>query len=130
LELRIRVVDAYESGEETFPSVAARFRIGEATAKRWVHLNRSRGNVGPLPGAGGTPSEIDGLELLLLITQLGDANAGELTVEYNRRRRGRNRVHVSSMKRALHRHGYVVKKNASGRWSSFGPTSKRREPRT
>jgi hypothetical protein len=45
-----------------------------------------------------------------LIAALGDPTASELTAAYNRQRRGRARVHVSSMKRALHRHDYVVKK--------------------
>jgi transposase len=130
LELRVRVVEAYESGEETFPTVAERFKVGIATAKRWVALSRKRGSVEPLPAAGGTPSEISSFELLLLISQLGDANAGELTAEFNRRRRGRRRVHVSSMKRALHRHGYVVKKNGSGRSNNSDPTSRKSGRRT
>jgi hypothetical protein len=39
-----------------------------------------------------------------------DATAGEITAEFKRRRTRRRRVHVSSIKRALRRHGYVVKK--------------------
>jgi hypothetical protein len=59
-------------------------------------------------------------ELEAIVGRLGDANAGEITAEFNRRRRGNSRVHVSSIKRALHRYGYVVKKSASGRWNSYG----------
>jgi len=47
----------------------------------------------------------------------------EITAEYNRRRRGANRRHVSSIKRALHRAGFVVKKNAYGRSNSYAPPS-------
>lgn len=43
--------------------------------------------------------------------------------EYNRGRRGKSRRHVSSIKRALRRAGYVVKKSASGRWNNFVRTS-------
>ena len=63
-------------------------------------------------------------ELETLVVVLGDPTAGELTAAYNRPRRGRARVHVSSMKRALHRHDYVVKKNAAGRRRWRGPQSK------
>jgi hypothetical protein len=63
-------------------------------------------------------------EIAAILSRLGDANAGEITAEFNRNRRGRRRVHVSSMKRALCRHGYVVKKNASARSSSYVLMSK------
>jgi len=124
IELRERVVKAYESGEGAYPVIAAMFSLGEATVKRWVWRYRERGTVAPIPKGGGTPSTIELDEIEALLERLGDATANELTVEFNRTRRGQNRVHVSSMKRALHRHGYVVKKNAAGRWSVSGPTSK------
>jgi len=76
------------------------------------------------PKEGGQRSTIAAAEIEAILEKLGDATANELTAEFNRTRRGGNRVHVSSMKRALHRHGYVVKKNAAGRWSVCGPTSK------
>jgi transposase len=122
-ELRLRVVSAYEAGEGSYPTIAKRFSVGEASVRRWVHLNRDHGTVAPRKRRGGTPSSIGGIDLEMLLGKLGDANAGELTAAFNRRRRGANRVHVSSMKRALYRHGYVVKKNEFGRWSISGPTS-------
>lgn len=123
LELRERVVAAYEAGEGGYSVIAARFAIGEASVKRWVR--RKRRGV-PLAGdrkRGGTPSTIAQSEVDAIVAKLRDANANEITVEFNRRRRGRSRVHVSSMKRALHRYGYVIKKNGAGRWSVCGPTS-------
>jgi transposase len=124
MELRERVVKAYESGEGAYPVIAAMFSLGEATVKRWVWRYRERGTVAPVPKGGGTPSTIALSEIESILGRLGDATASELTAEFNRTRRGQNRVHVSSMKRALHRHGYVVKKNVAGRWSVSGPTSK------
>jgi|SRR5437762_2870369 len=124
IELRERVVKAYESGEGAYPVIAALFSLGEATVKRWVWRYRERGNVAPIPKGGGQRSTIAAAEIEAILEKLGDATANELTAEFNRTRRGGNRVHVSSMKRALHRHGYVVKKNAAGRWSVCGPTSK------
>ena len=72
--------------------------------------------------AGGTRSNITAFDVALLLTQMPDANVDELTAEYNRRRRRDQRLHASSMKRALHRYGYVVKKNESGRWSNSDST--------
>jgi transposase len=122
-ELRERVVAAYEAGEGSYETIALRFSVGPASVNRWVRMQRTRGDLTPQPKRGGTPSTIEPTEIADLIGRLGDPTAGELTAEFNRRRRGANRVHVSSMKRALHRHGYVVKKNADGRWRVCGRMS-------
>lgn len=123
VELRERVVEAYESGEGSYPEIGERFDVGEASVRRWVRLKRELGRVTPKPKGGGTESSIEADELEALIQRLGDPTAREITAEFNRRRRGSARVHVSSMKRALHRHGYVVKKSAAGRWSICGRRS-------
>ncbi|WP_236515946.1 hypothetical protein [Sandaracinus amylolyticus] len=62
--------------------------------------------------------------------ELKDANAVEIAAAYNRGRRGSARVHVSTIKRALHRFGYVVKKSADGRSRFVAPTSSRSAPRS
>jgi transposase len=122
VELRTRVVGAYEAGEGSYVTIARQFSLGEATVKRWVWLVQRAGSVQPLRKGGGTPSTIGADDLASLVAKMGDPTALELTAEFNRTRRGRARVHVSSMKRALHRHGYVVKKNADGHWRVCGPT--------
>lgn len=124
MSLRTRVVTAYEAGEGSYASVADQFQLGTATVKRWVAQRRREGHVHPKPKAGGTPSPIAGAAVDALIAELADPTAGELTAAYNRRRRGRSRVHVSSIKRALHRHDYVVKKNDAGRRKWTVPTSR------
>lgn len=123
LELRVRAVQAHEAGEGSYAAIAERFSVGEASVKRWVWRYRRHGTFEPRPRGGGVRSKIRAAEIDAILGRLGDANAGEITAEFNLSRRGRNRVHVSSMKRALHRYGYVVKKNASGRWSSSARTS-------
>jgi transposase len=122
-ELRERVVRAYEAGEGGYAAIGARFAVGAASVMRWVRLYRAKGDTNPRPKGGGTPSTISADEIAGLLDKLGDPTANELTAEFNRGRRGRARLHVSSMKRALHRHGYVVKKNADGRWRVCAPTS-------
>lgn len=123
VEMRERVVQAYEAGEGSYPEIAARFAVGEASVKRWVWRVRAHGDLASRPKRGGNYSAITRTVVEALVTRLGDATANELTVEFNRTRRGAARVHVSSMKRALHRSGYVVKKNAAGRWRVSARTS-------
>jgi transposase len=127
LELRTRVVQAYEAGQGSYAGVAVQFSVGEASVKRWVRLKRRQGDVVPRRKGGGTPSLIAREEIEAALARLRDATAGELTAEFNRKRHWRARVHVSSMKRALHRYGYVVKKNADGRWRVSGRTSSSNE---
>ena len=124
VSLRTRVVTAYEAGEGSYATVAGQFQLGTATVKRWVAQHRRHGHVDPKPKAGGTPSPIGGAVVDALVAALADPTAGELTAAYNRRRRGRTRVHVSSIKRALHRHDYVVKKNGAGHRKWTAPTSR------
>jgi transposase len=123
LELRERVVEAYEAGGGSYSVIAARFAIGEASVKRWVRRKRRGVQLAADRKRGGTPSTIAQPDVDAIIARMRDATANEITAEFNRHRRGRARVHVSSMKRALHRYGYVVKKNGAGRWSVCGPTS-------
>src|SRR5262245_45432308 len=107
IELRERAVCAYEAGQGSYDEIAARFAVGRASVKRWVDLQRAHGNVRPRRKGGGTPSTITQAEVEALIQRLRDPTAGELTAEFNRHRRRAARVHVSSMKRALHRYGFV-----------------------
>jgi transposase len=122
-ELRDRAVQAYEAGEGGYAAIGARFEVGAATVMRWVRLYRAQGSTAPRPKGGGTPSTISAGEISELLERLGDPTTNELTAAFNRGKRGAARIHVSSMKRALSRHGYVVKKSAGGHWRVFGPPS-------
>jgi transposase len=110
-EFRKRVVESYESGEGGYNSIAERFKIGRSSVQRWVAQFRQMGHLEPQKKGGGRHSDISLKELEGVVAKLGDATAGEITAEYNRGRRGRKRRHVSSIKRALHRAGFVVKKS-------------------
>ena len=109
--LRQRVVESYERGEGSYPTVAKKFRVGEATVRRWVGKYRDLGHVEAQRKGGGRRSDVSVKELEAILDKLGDPNAGEITAAYNLGRRGKDRRHPSSIKRALHRAGYVVKKN-------------------
>ncbi len=121
IELRERVVKAHERGEGGYLTLAARFLVGVASVRRWVRQYRREGHVKPRDKGGGTPSDISQADIEKILARRPDANAGEITAEYNRGRRGKKRRHASSIKRALYRAGYVVKKNAFVRSSSCDP---------
>jgi transposase len=122
VELRIRVVEAYKAGKGSLPEIADAFGVGEASAKRWVWLFNDSGSVEPARRAGGRRSIITEAALVAIIAELKDPTASEITARFNRDRTKHERVHVSSIKRALHRHGYVVKKSADGHWRLCGRT--------
>jgi transposase len=124
IELRQRLVEAHERGEGGYVLLARRFCVGEATAKRWVWKFRREGHVKPLKKGGGTPSDVTREEVEGILAKRPDANAGEITAEYNRGRRGKQRRHASSIKRALYRAGYVGKKTSS--LAGTAPTRRRR----
>lgn len=130
IELRQRLVEAHERGEGGYILLARRFCVGEATAKRWVWQFRREGTVAPRRKGGGVRSEVRQEELEAILARSPDANAGEITAEYNRGRRGSQRRHVSSIKRALYRAGYVVKKNVFVRSNSSAQTSSPSAPRS
>jgi len=125
IELRERAVRAYEAGEGSAVTIAEQFGIGEATMKRWLWRYRDHGDLTPTKKGGGTRSLIERAEIDAIVGRLGDANAVEIAAEYNRHRRGAARLHVSTIKRALRRFGYVVKKSADGRSKFCGPMSSR-----
>lgn len=125
IELRERAVSAYESGTEAHTAVAARFDLNPWTLLRWILRRRATGSVAPLARGGGRTSPIDIKLLEAIVRATRDATTEELTREYNRRVDRAHRVHRSSILRALHREGYVFKKNARGPQSRTAPTSRR-----
>jgi transposase len=55
VDLRERVVAAFDVGDMTDEEVAALFKVGEATVHRWKRLKRETGSVVPTPPRGGKP---------------------------------------------------------------------------
>jgi len=80
IALRERVVEAYERGEGSYAKVAAKFRLGEATVRRWVSRFRDVGHVKPhKKKGGGRRSDISVKELEAILDKLDDPTAGEIT---------------------------------------------------
>jgi transposase len=124
IELRERVVRAYEQSGESIPVVAARFAVAPAALQRWLRRKREADTVAPRERGGGNPSPIDIALLTALVGELRDATTYELTAAYNRRVGRAREVHRSSIQRALRRAGYVFKKNAYARSNNRARTSK------
>jgi hypothetical protein len=59
LDLRERVVGAFDAGDMTDDQVADLFQVGEATVHRWKRLKRETGSlVPPPPRGGGMPPRV------------------------------------------------------------------------
>lgn len=52
LELRERVVSAYQRGEGSFTELGKRFAVGRATVERWVNRHREKNTLAPKPMGG------------------------------------------------------------------------------
>ena len=111
LDLRKRIVAAYEAGEGTYLEIAQRFKVGEATVSRLLRRCREHGGVEPSPHAGGNPPHIAASqygELEKLVAEKPDRTVEELRslwqvrygVELSR----------SAMQRALLKAGLTWKK--------------------
>jgi transposase len=125
IELRQRAVAAYEAGEGTREEIAVRFHVSERALAQWIARFRAEGTVEPRAPGGGWTSPVDRELIEKILAELVDATTHEITAQYNKRVPKNARVHRSSVQRALHRFGYVNKKNGFGRRNSSVRTSSR-----
>lgn len=59
VELRQRVVGAYEDGEGTYEEVAVVYRLGRATVDRWLSRLRATGSLAAIGHRGGRQPRVD-----------------------------------------------------------------------
>jgi transposase len=98
----------------TYERVATDLAISVSSVLRWVMLDRESGSVAPLGHGGGRRPAVAWPVLRQVLDAKPDAVTDELTRRYNARVSRPQRVHRSSILRALKRAGYVFKKNARG----------------
>lgn len=113
LDLRHRVVQAYEHGEGSIPEIALRFGVGTAFVKKMLRQWRATGDLAPLAHAGGKPASLNSRQRRLLqrqVRQQSDISLAELQSLLNEQ--GRVQVHVSTISRALSALGLPLKKRA------------------
>jgi transposase len=136
IELRSRIVEAYDNGEGSVRELAERFAVAPNTVQNYLNLRKRTGGLAPLPHSGGVPPRIDDGHLedvRRLVQQSPDATEGDLAQRYSRG----HHVELSrqTMGRALRRLGLTRKKKLSTRPSatpsaceSLEPTSGVRPP--
>ena len=131
-DLRLRVVQAYESHEGSMRQLAARFRLSLSCVRDLLTRYHTTGDVAPQPHGGGYPAKLDaaGLEALkTLVHATPDATLQELRT----RLATTQQLTVSSatISRALTKLGLPRKRNLSRRRAraARGPTATRRVPR-
>lgn len=132
IELRERVVAAHENGEGSFPELAERFKVGEASVNRWVSLKRRTGSLKPLPRPGWrrehliTPEGEQFIEGVL--EEVPDSSVPELVAAYEEEMGVK--VSVTTMQRTLTELGFTRKRGSSARQVPSAPMCWRRAKRS
>ena len=106
MELRRKIVEAYERKEGTYFELAQRFGVGEATVYRLLKLKRERGTV--KPGAPTGVSEEELPEFVQLVNEFPNATLEQLKEAWVSRTR--RQLSRSSIVRALRRAGITRQK--------------------
>lgn len=114
LDLRERIVKAYENREGSVRDLAERFDVAPKTVQSYLTLYRATGSVAPRPRSNGPRPMVDGQaldDLASLVEKTSDATLDELADQLARR----HQVVVSrfTVSRALQRLKITRKKNAS-----------------
>jgi transposase len=113
VDLRQRVVRAYEHGEGSISEVAACFGVSTAFVKKLLHRWRSTGDLAPLAHGGGKPKSLSARHHQLLkrqVRQHSDISLAELQDFLEEKESVQ--VHVSTISRALSGLGLPLKKRA------------------
>src|SRR5689334_18983223 len=118
MDLRERVLRAYQAKKGTVERLAKRFDVSRATIERWLALHRKTGSVAPSPMGGARNGKFDAVSeqrLRELVAEQPDALIRELQ-ERLFRELGL-KVSPSTVDRALVRLGLTRKKRRSMRRS-------------
>jgi transposase len=113
LDLRQRVIRAYEHGEGSISEIATRFGVSTAFVKKLLYRWRSTGDLAPLAHGGGKPKSLSERQHQLLkrkVRQQSDISLAELQSFLDEEEAVQ--VHVSTISRALAGLGLPLKKRA------------------
>jgi transposase len=122
IDLRQRIVGAYQNREGSVRELAERFAVAPNTVQNYLTLARVTGDLAPCPHGGGMPRKIDEAgerALCTLLEEKSHSTLAELIEQMERRRH----VHVSiaTMARTLERMEITRKK---GRWVPASKTAR------
>src|SRR5207237_7075785 len=113
LDLRQRVVQAYEQGQGSIPEIATRFGVGTAFVKKMLRQWRATGDLAPLAHGGGKPPSLTPRQRQLLkrkVREQADISLAEL--QSLLAEQASVQVHVATIARALAGLGQPLKKRA------------------
>ncbi|NVB39568.1 helix-turn-helix domain-containing protein [Pseudenhygromyxa sp. WMMC2535] len=113
VDLRARIAEAIEAGEESQPLIAERFSVSVTTVERISRKLRQGESLVPKSPPGRTPKLKERHLLWIRGEMEKDPYLGSyhLSARFNRRF-PKNRVHRSTILRALHQLGLSFKKNS------------------
>ena len=102
LDLRQRVVRAYEQGQDSIAEIAARFGVGPTSVKKMLRQQRESGDLRPRPRGGGRRASLSPQQRRLLRRKAEreqDISLAELQTYL--RETAQVEAHVSTISRAL-----------------------------
>lgn len=109
LDLRVRILEAYQHGEGSVRELAERFMVAPKTVQTYRKRWEVTGNVLPRPHGGGRNRKLDDALLRQLLEEKNDWTLDQLAVEYALRHGG-ERVARSTMSQAVRRLEWTRKK--------------------
>ena len=113
LDLRQRVVRAYEQGQSSIAQIAAQFNVGPTFVKKMLRQNRETADLSPRPHGGGKPASLKPAQRRLLqqkVQKDKDTSLAELQALL--REKAQVELHVSTISRALKQLDLPRKKRA------------------
>jgi transposase len=113
LDLRQRVINAYEQGADSIATVAERFSVSVGFVKKMLSLSRTTGQLAPRPHGGGRRASLSARQRQLISRKVraqNDISLAELQTLLEEQE-GVS-VHVSTICRALQRLDLPHKKRA------------------
>jgi transposase len=109
LDLRRRIVDAYQTGKTTtYEATASMFGVGRATVNRLLRRKRETGDVLPKPRGGNNPRRVELQWLEMNARENPDARLVDRIDAWEKH--SGKRVSIGAMWAALHAIGWTHKK--------------------
>jgi transposase len=102
LDLRQRVVRAYEQGQDSLAEIAARFGVGPTFVKKMLRQKRETDDLAPRPHGGGKPASLNQKQRRILqqkVEREQDISLVELQTYLQEK--AQVEVHLSTISRAL-----------------------------
>lgn len=115
LDLRERVVKAYEQGKGSIAEIAAMFNVGQTFVKKMLRQKRETGDLSAYPHGGGNSPTLSPKHLALLRTKVqNQRDISLIELQALLETEAKLSVHPSTISRALSQLGLGRKKKSGG----------------